>query len=641
MTSQQFASYARFAIIKNLAVFRHLEHQIGALTKTSQMEQALELAHLAGLLAWSMPTGLLWSKSIEQNLHEIGQHASANLTPLSGTKANRVLHILTIAQNGPGGHVRMAARWIENDSAHIHDVLVTEQPSTFILSESLEAAVRRTNGDITVLWAEQMSRLQRIAAIREQLAKYEFVILHIHPHDATTVAALATETRPPTIFMNHADHVFWYGVSVADVIACFRQSALGVSNDRRNAASERLATLPLAINSARISIAPISRESLGIPQDAVVLISTAIASKFTPAHGVDFLAIINEFLKSHGDVHFIKLGGGEDSRWSQCAIDSDGRLHLLGSQPDVSPYLALADIFLDSMPTGSITALLEGAAFGLPCLSLSPPSCHELLTTRAYSDESTLIVTETAAKYTDVLNTLVQDKSFRIHRGSEAKESVERTNLMPSWLQHLEHVYELARNNNRATLPPDCAAPECSELEEQVFNLHEEGGFTTHAKNLQQHVDCSRTDLVSARQSIVHHSHVILQIDVVIFVNEPLEWALEIVSAAAPVVDQLENLGFIVETSVVRPATPALKPLEDMISGAEFVDQTPELNIEDTAHKLVVHIDRPLPQPGTSEIVETIVTHDSSATQEQIIYSGNGWLIPRPNPYNAKDLTSE
>ena len=62
----------------------------------------------------------------------------------------------------------------------------------------------------------------------------DFLILYIHPNDVVVVPALcALPSKPPTIFFNHADHVFWLGRNIIDYLIEWREEGAKYSKKFR------------------------------------------------------------------------------------------------------------------------------------------------------------------------------------------------------------------------------------------------------------------------------------------------------------------------------------------------------------------------------------------------------------------------
>ena len=74
------------------------------------------------------------------------------------------------------------------------------------------------------------------------------IILHIHCEDVIPVLAFADESGlPPVLFLNHADHLFWLGTSVADLVLNLRDAATDITISRRGVEADRNFLLPTIV----------------------------------------------------------------------------------------------------------------------------------------------------------------------------------------------------------------------------------------------------------------------------------------------------------------------------------------------------------------------------------------------------------
>ncbi len=114
-----------------------------------------------------------------------------------------------------------------------------------------------------------------------------------------------------------------------------------------------------------------TRERLGIPLDATVVITVAV---FRRQKRLDlWLTAASQIVQQAPNSHFIIVGDGPLRVEVESLRDSLGlrdRVHLTGLQEDVKPFLAAADLFmLTSDFEGLPLAVIEAMAAGLPVVS--------------------------------------------------------------------------------------------------------------------------------------------------------------------------------------------------------------------------------------------------------------------------------
>jgi len=85
---------------------------------------------------------------------------------------------------------------------------------------------------------------ERAAALRAELRGATTVVVHTEPDDVTPLIALGAWERPPVVFVNHNDTVFWPGVSSFDLIVSHRVVGSALAVDRRCVPVGRTMLLP-------------------------------------------------------------------------------------------------------------------------------------------------------------------------------------------------------------------------------------------------------------------------------------------------------------------------------------------------------------------------------------------------------------
>jgi hypothetical protein len=124
---------------------------------------------------------------------------------------------------------------------------------------------------------------------------------------------------------------------------------------------------------------------------------------------------------------------------------------VVGKVPDPAPYLALADLFLESYPTRAGTTPLEAAMVGLPVVALA--DLPEDDPARAFQTSSPglagISVATTAEKCAVAVRRLASDAELRRREGAKVQATVSAVHDGPGWRSALEALYERARS-----LPP-------------------------------------------------------------------------------------------------------------------------------------------------------------------------------------------
>lgn len=342
------------------------------------VEPALQWNMLAARLG-CMDCAVLASAELEANVL-----AAATAIPVppwrrSSGRPRRWLHVFTEAGSS-AGHTAMAWRWMSVDPGPNRHSVILLSPHTAV-SEELRQMVARRGGEVV-----QMDPNTPILARAEHLRAYawaeaDVVILHVHPWDVVPTLAFGIPGGPPVLLVNHSAHLFGVGGSVADLMINTRQSP---QEDEwsviyRGMGPERIVSLPLPLpdpgwRTLTPELRSQARQRLNVTADALVLITVGQSYKYTPLPGRDFLEVARTIVTRRPNVHLLAVGVLEDDQWREARTVTGGRIRAVGVQLDVTPFHAAADVYVEGFPVGSMTALLEAARQGLPCV-LAPRSC--------------------------------------------------------------------------------------------------------------------------------------------------------------------------------------------------------------------------------------------------------------------------
>jgi hypothetical protein len=398
--------------------------------------RAAVMAELAADYLSQHHAGRFSDPRLERMLIEVGKHVipagDAAPDPTAPGWPRSVLHVLTYA-SAIGGHTRLAARWIEVDEERTHTVVLTGRPD---VPPDLERVAVASGGVVNVPAGDLIERARALAAAA---AGVDLVVLHTHPSDVVPVIALGgLQPRPRVLVLNHADHQFWLGVAVGDVIVNLRPMAVEMTVSRRGVAPERSGHLPIPIP----AIAPPERPDRG---GAVRLVSVGSDWKFVHA-GLGLFDLVRPTLERHPHVELTVIGPRPEGEWARIEAETGGRVRAVGARNGVRESLAEADIYLDSYPMPSFTALLEAGLARLPLLHLRAP-----VASTSFMNEpddlalaEAMLVAETPAAYTELLDRLVEDAAFRTETGDRARRIVADVHCPPGWLERLEAVYARA-----------------------------------------------------------------------------------------------------------------------------------------------------------------------------------------------------
>jgi hypothetical protein len=436
----------------NFELFASEVDKAEAHLKAGRLEEAALSVTLASAFATQKHCGVFASERIERILGAISKTLPDRAAALPRVKdlkdARRILHVATELTT-VGGLTRMLTRWINTDATRQNSVALTRYRG--VLPQQLADAVARSGGEIHKLNTNPGSLLDWALSLRKLARGYDLVVMHIHCEDTIPVIAFGpSETLPPVLLLNHADHIFWIGPSVSHAVLNLREAAADITINRRGVAPERSLMLPTLIDPpSRKMNRKEARALLGIDEDSVVMISVARGAKYRPINGVTYASRFVEVLKANPKARLFVVGSGSPEDWKPAQDQVPGRIIGLPEQPDPSAYFEAADIYVDSYPFSSSTSLMEAAGYGLPLLTLfMAPDEARLVGINHLGLEGGLVQARTTLQWEETLTRLIRDPAFRTSQSEAATKAV--AIAQPTeWLGWLERAYQQA-----LALPP-------------------------------------------------------------------------------------------------------------------------------------------------------------------------------------------
>ncbi len=349
----------------------------------------------AAMFASSKGIGSFNSWELEKGLLSIAQKNSCDNASCDVEK-DSFLHVFTTAY-GTGGHTRVCERWIENSANHEkHSVVLIDQGEE-VVPDKIKLVTRKKNGKTIFLKSNTL--IDRAMELRSIASSYDKIILHIHMHDVVPVIAFGSkEFKRPVIFFNHADHIFWIGVSISDIVANLRTIAQEVSIKCRGVKNNFLLPLPIE-KEGEIDIEEKNKfkTSLNIPLDAKVILTLASDYKYRSFGDYDFVKTISKILRSNENAYFLAIGPDKKNIYWKPLQDKFGnRVIFTGliENHKLSSYLAISDLAIDSFPFGSFTSLLDIGKYGIRSFSLKTPvnDCDTFFDAGVYFDDQRSLI---------------------------------------------------------------------------------------------------------------------------------------------------------------------------------------------------------------------------------------------------------
>jgi glycosyltransferase involved in cell wall biosynthesis len=426
------------AITRQRAVFLRLVAHGAWELRRGRAETAAAYAQIAANYAWHNHPGLFASPSLEALLRSLARTLTSPVPARPRTAG--ILHVLTTGLR-VGGHTRLVWQWIRNDPQRRHSVVLTGQSGLnrkpIDVPRQLVDAARGSGGEVVAMNDRDDGVLTRAAALRELAAGFELIVLHIHPYDAIPLVALDVDGRPPVIFLNHAEHVFWAGATAGDVVAHLREESAEVAEQFRGIERTRSFVLPVPLSRTKVPSREDARRSLGLSDDAVVLLTVGTEYKYATRDGRHFVDALLPVLERNERAVLVAIGPRDEGPWERAK--AGGRVRAFGRRDDVGVFLAASDVYLDSFPIGSLTAVLEAALAGLPIVQCELPTPTLLPTTDAALTGH--MIRAPLADYGDRISALIEDAASRQAIGAATQKRVLELHTGETWRSMVERLY--------------------------------------------------------------------------------------------------------------------------------------------------------------------------------------------------------
>lgn len=384
---------------------------------------------------------------------------SPRLSSIKGVR--RVLHV-TDQVLGIGGHTRMLMHWIRDDRTSSHTVLLLDQKAH--LPAWFHGTVSAVGGSIIAL--PSRAPIWKKALWLRCAARHnaDLVVLHHFGPNVAPTVAFARRDGPPVAVLNHADHLFWLGSSVADLVINLRSVAVNHTRQRRFVPRNAVLPVPLT-DDAPGMLKTDARFALGIPNDHLVLLSVGRAEKYRPCGGYDFLGTAGKILDHDPRARIYVVGEKAERIAPYVRGPIHQNLNFVGELEDPTMYRNAADIYLESFPFGSQTALLEAALAGLPVVPAYAP-LNPLLVANDDALVSALPNPLDEREYIERAVLLMRKPDLRPLAGEELRKQLLVDHVGEGWLNRLSEIYR--QTDILEHLPKPIPVSSCCTSDEDV-----------------------------------------------------------------------------------------------------------------------------------------------------------------------------
>lgn len=280
------------------------------------------------------------------------------------TPRPEVLHIFT--ETYPvGGHTRLALEWIR--------IRQGKERQSVLFTRAAHPMTVQALGRMAIPHYVATGRpMERLAHILQHVGGARTIILHIHPEDciAAMAARLLHACGARVLFVNHADHVFSFGMSAASAVLEVSGFGWAMTERKRRAASQSFLGIPLPEGSS----SPIaSQNTRATPRDlAGPVLSVGAPLKYRPGGGMSFADLLNRLTAAvDHEFHLIGPDGTEDW-WRDLTDRARQKVRFFGPLPleEARRRMRECAAYVDSFPMPGGSAFQEAFMLGAPSFGL-------------------------------------------------------------------------------------------------------------------------------------------------------------------------------------------------------------------------------------------------------------------------------
>lgn len=344
--------------------------------KEKNINVKLKLAKYYATYCWQNRVRFFQDLEFEKELGKISLKYKINTFEIKGICNKRTLHVATEVYSS-GGHTRVINNWI-NFEGENQDLLIINSERSQI-ENWLKETLKENSGKIILL--QENNILERARELFNIAQNYERIILHIHPDDIIPILAFSNSKIIEKIyFYNHADHVFWLGVTINKCVLDLTSEGKELSSKKRGIINSEVLSIPLEEEQHESEAIDIDKiyELYNIKKNNKIIFSMATEYKYNTIldyNFFEFLEKLSPFLIKN-DIYFLVAGPTlRNKSWKSIYEYSKKRVIPLGvvSKEKVKKIWKIIDLYIDSFPMNSYTCLLEAISNNIKCFSLKTP----------------------------------------------------------------------------------------------------------------------------------------------------------------------------------------------------------------------------------------------------------------------------
>ncbi len=446
---------------------RILEKKISRLDLETNLEKKIELAQNAVDFATYRGTGYYSSGKLEDFYVSLAKNIKTD-TLAESFKKNTFLHVMSEAYTA-GGHTRVVEKWVENFSTeYSHSLVLINQPSKNALPCRLVEGVQNSSGEIIFINSDD-NLFQKADYLRRLAVNFEYIVLHVHMNDPVPIVAFGTEEfKRPVILFNHANHMFWLGVSIADIVAELSSNYITLFKEKRHLRKVMPLGIPLDLKKNVLKEKFEAREVLSIPHDKKVILTVGSTFKYKKMMDFHYTDLIKILVQKNPDIIFYAIGPSKnDKYWSEANKKYPNQIIPIGMvdyNREYYDYISASDLVLDSFPMAGGTVMIDAVSSNRPVVSLKTPVLHfdYIANSIAYS--------ESVDEWVEKILNILDDDDYAYSVINSVKKNINDEIAIDIWNSKLKNILndlpenhsvtKFSNSSSDCTITDNCAAIE-------------------------------------------------------------------------------------------------------------------------------------------------------------------------------------
>ncbi|UEQ75484.1 glycosyltransferase [Chryseobacterium arthrosphaerae] len=336
-----------------------------------------------------------------------------------------------------GGHSKLIFSWIENDKKSKHYLMSTWQNFQEV-SEIAKSYQYNIEHNLFV-YDQKLNIIEKAQKIVDTLKENCFsrIVLHIHPHDVIPSLVFSSQKlKSPVFFLNHAEHTYWLGAPVTDVLLQIRESNILKDSENRNIPVQDQFFLPIPVDQS-YSLKKTGKSTFSI-------ISIGRESKYEPNAEYNFYEKALKIVKKFNHVVFTIIGIELNN--PNRKIYAHERLIFIPPTRDINQYIENADLYLEGFPIPSFTSLLEPAMAGVPfVLHYDPASVYKIFDD---NKEKGIFYPEDQKEWEFEVEKMITNEEYRKSINTLQLTYLQENYSSQGWNIKLQNIKNLSKNKH-------------------------------------------------------------------------------------------------------------------------------------------------------------------------------------------------